>query len=124
MKLFRHYLEMVAAMFAGMLVLGGALRLGLGLADVDFSAARHPELVSLEMAFDMAAGMVVWMRYRRHRWAPTLEMAGAMFVPALALFPLLWSDAITADSLLMIEHVAMLPLMYALMLLRRQEYVH
>jgi hypothetical protein len=124
MQLFRHYLEMVAAMFVGMLVLGGALRLGLSLADVDFSAARHPELVSLEMAFDMAVGMVVWMRYRGHRWAPTLEMAGAMFVPALALFPLLWSDAITADSLLMIEHVAMLPLMYALMLLRRREYVH
>ncbi|MFC5748958.1 hypothetical protein [Actinomadura rugatobispora] len=117
---FRHYLEMVAAMFVGMAVLGGAVRL----AGVNLSAARHPELVSLEMAFDMAVAMIVWMRYRGHRWTPTLEMAGAMFVPALALFPLLWTGVITAGSLLMIEHVVMLPLMYALMLLRREEYSH
>ena len=118
----RHYLEMVAAMVVGMIILGGALRGVLALAGIGFSAARNPELTSLEMAFDMAAGMVVWMRYRGHGWASTLEMAGVMFFPALALFPPLWLGVVTADSLLTLEHLVMLPLMLAVMLRRRGEY--
>jgi hypothetical protein len=117
-----HYLEMVAAMVVGMIVLGGALRGVLALAGVEFSATRYPELTCLEMAFDMAAGMTVWMRYRRHGWASTLEMAGVMFFPALALFPPLWLGVIAADSLLTLEHLVMLPLMLAAMLRRRGEY--
>jgi hypothetical protein len=118
----RHYLEMVAAMVAGMIVLGGMSRAVLTPAGIEFSAARHPELTSLEMAFDMTAGMVVWMRHRGHAWASTLEMAGVMFFPALALFPPLWLGVVTADSLPMLEHLVMLPLMLAVMLRRRGEY--
>jgi len=116
-----HYLEMVAAMFVGMFVLGTALRGGLALAGLEFPA-WSPELTSLEMAFDMAAGMVVWMRFRGHGWAGTLEMAGIMFAPLAVLFPLLWLELIPADSLLLLEHVAMFPLMLVLMLRRREEY--
>jgi hypothetical protein len=116
----RHYLEMVAAMLAGMAVLGG-LVWG-ALAVVGLEMPDQPELVSLEMAVYLAAGMVVWMRHRRHGWPAALEMAGAMFVPALALFPVLWLGAIGGDDLLMLEHVLMLPLMYAVMLRRRFEY--
>jgi hypothetical protein len=116
----RHYLEMVAAMFVGMAVLGGLVRgtlavLGLEMPD-------QPELISLEMGVYMAVGMVAWMRHRRHGWASTLEMAGVMFVPALALFPLLWAGAVSGDDLLMLEHVLMLPLMYVVMRRRRSEY--
>jgi hypothetical protein len=119
----RHYLEMVVAMFAGMFVIGGAVRGVLALAGVEgYSLAAYPELVTLEMAFDMAAGMVVWMRVRGHGWASTLEMSGAMFAPALVLIPFLWLGALTADSLMLLEHVAMLPLMLLIMLSRRAEY--
>jgi hypothetical protein len=118
----RHYLEMVVAMVVGMMVLGAATRGILALAGVEFTATRHPELTSLEMAFDMSAGMVVRMRHRGHGWASTLEMCGAMFAPALTLFPLLWLDVIAAESLMALEHVAMFPLMLLVMLCRRHEY--
>ena len=117
----RHYLEMVVAMFVGMGVLGGAVRGILALAGSEFPA-QYPELTSLEMALTMSIGMVVWMRYRGHGWASTLEMAGVMFVPSIVLFPLLWLGLIGGESLLMIEHIAMLPLMYLVMLRRRGEY--
>ncbi|MFD3927345.1 hypothetical protein [Streptomyces sp. NPDC058614] len=120
-RFLRHYLEMVAAMAVGMLVLGPALRGVLWLASLDFPS-QYPELVCLEMAFDMSAGMVVWMRHRGHAWAGTLEMAGAMFAPFLVLFPLLWLGALSGESLLLLEHVLMLPLMFLLMLRRRAEY--
>ncbi|GAA3809746.1 hypothetical protein GCM10022226_32610 [Sphaerisporangium flaviroseum] len=114
----RHYVEMVLAMLVGMAVLGllrGAVGLGL-------SYERDPELAYLLMAFDMSVGMAVWMRYRGHGWARTLEMCGAMFAPVLPLFPLLWLDVIDGMDLMMIAHVAMLPLMLIVMLWRRDEY--
>ena len=49
-------------------------------------------------------------------------MAGAMFAPTLALVPLLWLGVISGDTLLVLEHMAMLPLMYLVMVRRRAEY--
>jgi hypothetical protein len=62
------------------------------------------------------------MRHRGHGWASMLEMAGAMFAPAVALFPLLWLGVIAGDALLVLEHLAMFPPMYLVMLCRRAEY--
>jgi hypothetical protein len=120
-RFLRHYLEMVAAMVVGMVVLGAALRGGLALVGLEFPT-RYAELAALEMTVDMSVGMVVWMRHRGHRWASTLEMVGAMFAPAVALVPLLWLGVISGDDLLVLEHLAMLPLMYLVMLRRRAEY--
>jgi hypothetical protein len=120
-RFLRHYLEMVAAMLVGMVVLGAAVRGVLALTGREFPA-QYPELAALEMAATMSVGMMVWMRHRGHGWASTLEMAGAMFAPAVALLPLLWLGAITGDALLLLEHLAMLPLMYLIMRRRRAEY--
>jgi hypothetical protein len=117
----RHYLEMAAAMLVGMVALGAAVRGVLALAGLELPA-QYPELAALEMTVTMAVGMVAWMRHRRHRWASTLEMAGAMFAPAVALFPLLWLGVIAGDALLLLEHLAMFPLMYLVILRRRAEY--
>jgi hypothetical protein len=117
----RHYLEMVVAMVAGMVIVGAGVRGILALGGLEFPA-QYPEVTALGMAFDMSVGMVVWMRYRGHGWASTLEMVGAMFAPAIALLPLLWLDVISGDVLVLLEHVAMLPLMWAVMLRRRTEY--
>ena len=76
----------------------------------------------LEMAATMSVGMVAWMRHRDHGWASTLEMAGAMFAPAVALFPLLWLAVIAGDALPVHEHLVMFPLMYLVMRRRRAEY--
>ena len=118
----RHYLEMVVAMGAGMLVLGAARARLLALADVEDPTARDPALAALVMALDMSVGMVAWMRYRGHAWAGTLEMVGAMFGPAVILAPLSWLGVISGDQLMTITHVAMLPIMLAVMVRRRGEY--
>jgi hypothetical protein len=121
----RHYVEMVIAMLLGMLVLGGAGAALLGAVGVDVGDWRDdaPELLLLGMAFSMTAPMVAWMRYRGHGWAPAWEMTGAMFAPTFVAIALLWAGAVEdTHSLLMIQHVAMFPLMLLVMLFRREEY--
>jgi hypothetical protein len=120
-RFLRHYLEMVAAMLVGMVVLAAALRGVLALAGLPYPT-RYPELAAMEMAFTMSVGMVAWMRYRGHGWASTLEMTGAMLAPVILLVPLLWLGVLTGDSLLVLEHLVMFPLMFAVMLRRRAEY--
>jgi putative intracellular protease/amidase len=118
----RHYLEMVVAMLLGMYVLGAALRAGLGIAGVEYSMLRFPELVVLEMGCTMALGMAAWMRYRGHGWPATLEMSAAMLVPAVVAAVLVWLDALDGDAAMMPEHTVMFPLMLLVMLRRRDEY--
>jgi len=119
-RFLRHYVEMIVAMVVGMVVMGAAVRGGLALAGLEFPASV--ELTTLEMAFNMSVGMVAWMRYRGHGWAPTLEMVGAMFAPAAVLLPLVWLGTISGEDLFHLQHLAMLPVMYLVMLRRRAEY--
>jgi hypothetical protein len=121
----RHYVEMVAAMFLGMFVLGAILVVLLGLVGIDVSDWRTdaPELLLLGMAATMSAPMVAWMRHRGHGWAPAWEMTASMFVPSFLAIALLWGGAVDdTDTLLEIQHVGMFPSMLAAMLLRRGEY--
>lgn len=113
-----HYVEMIIAMFVGMYALGALLDL-LGLS---VSHSRNPELSYLVMAFNMSIGMTAWMRIRGHGWASTLEMCAAMFVPVVPLFPLLWLGLIGGDALMLVAHLAMFPLMLAVMLRRLDEH--
>jgi hypothetical protein len=118
-----HYIEMVVAMFVGMLVLGGLLRAGLAAAGVEYSMERYPELMLIEMGCTMAIGMLVWMRIRRHGWAPTVEMSVAMLLPGVAVAPFVWLDAMTGGTAMVVEHAVMFPLMLAVMLRRSGEYL-
>jgi hypothetical protein len=117
-----HYVEMVVAMLVGMFVLGGLVRGALALAGVEYGMASHPEATILEMAADMTIGMVVWMRVRGHAWAGTLEMAAAMAAPAVVLVPFTGLGLLGADTAMLLEHLAMFPLMLLAMLRRRCEY--
>lgn len=117
-----HYVEMIIAMVVGMIVLGMARAGLLGLLDVELSSASQPELAALLMAFDMSVGMVVWMRYRGQAWAPTMEMVGVMFAPVVLLAPFRLAGLMSGHALMMVMHIAMLPLMLAVMLRRREEY--
>jgi len=110
-----HYLEMVAAMVLGMVVLGRPLDAVL---DVD---GTGPMLV--EMAATMTIPMVAWMRVRGHGWQSCLEMGASMVLPALGTLALLGARIVEhAGALMTIEHAVMLPAMLAAMLLRREEY--
>ena len=123
----RHYLEMVAAMFLGMLVLGvpgeAALHaMGTGSSELRSDA---PALLFVGMAFTMTVPMVGWMRFRGHRWPATMEMTASMVLPTLGVIALLGLGIVEGmGSLMVIEHVGMLLAMFAAMLLRRDEYAH
>ena len=121
----RHYLEMVAAMLLGRVILGlpaaGLLALaGSSLGELE---AEAPAVYLLGMAVTMTAPMVAWMRHRGHAWQPCAEMSAAMFLPAFAAIGLLATGAVESfHALLMLEHIAMGPLMLLAMLLRYREY--
>src|SRR5919204_6874254 len=87
----RHYIEMVVVMFAGMVVLGLPGEAALHAIGSRTSELREtaPATVFLGMAFTMTVPMVAWMRYRGHRWQPTLEMAASMIIPTLVAIALL-----------------------------------
>jgi hypothetical protein len=123
-KFTRHYLEMVAAMFAGMIVLGipgeGILRL-IG-SSTDEIRDTAPELVFLGMALTMTIPMVGLMRRMGHAWRPCWEMAASMILPSVGAIVLLWAGVGDFDTLMIYEHPVMLVAMLVAMLLRYDEY--
>jgi hypothetical protein len=117
----RHYVEMLAAMFLGMGVL--IMPLGAALGVVGLSLHGTNVLMISGMALTMTAPMVAWMRYRGHGWPACADMSAAMAIPTLGVLALLWSGLVgDLGTLLVIEHVVMLPSMLVAMLLRRDEY--
>ena len=123
----RHYIEMVIAMVAGMIVLGVPAVAALPAFDTtaDQLRADAPAFVLLGMATTMTIPMVAWMRFRGHGWPASIEMGLSMFIPTFAAVALLATGVMTEiGSLLSLQHVAMLPSMLIAMLLRRDEYTH
>ena len=110
-----HYLQMLAAMLAGMVVFGPLLML------VGDAGA---EVGALLMATAMTAGMTAWMAWRRHRWAAIAEMGLSMYLSFVVLFPAFWLGLLSGSGVLAVGHVLMLPAMALAMLRRREEYLH
>jgi hypothetical protein len=120
----RHYIEMVLVMLVGMAVLAVPARWASAVLwpDVDQNATT---LMLGRMAATMTLPMVPWMRWRGHGWRASLEMAGAMIVPAIAVIGLLEAELVAGVGLLMtVEHAAMFVAMFAVMIARPQEYSH
>ena len=121
----RHYVEMVVVMFLGMAVLGLPAGFALGLFGSSWSElqADAPAAMLLLMAATMTVPMVAWMRRRGHGWRPTNEMSASMIVPTLAVIGL---DAVgvmnDVGTMLLVEHIAMLAGMFAVMAVRPGEY--
>jgi hypothetical protein len=116
----RHYLEMVAAMIAGMVLLGPPVMMGSRL--LGYSFMFDPTIRTLIMATNMNIGMIVWMQYRGHTWERTLEMVAGMTIPFLAFLVPMWLGLITETTLNVAGHAAMLVGMWASMAFRRAEY--
>lgn len=113
----RHYVEMVVVMLVGMTVLGIP-------AGVVVDTGRTGAMVAV-MGATMTVSMVGWMRWRGHRWQPTLEMAGSMVVPTLGALALLSAGLVESQGLLLsLEHAVMFTAMLGVMLMRRGEYSH
>lgn len=111
----RHYLEMVAAMVIGMVVLGP-------LWPAEWVA--RADVHALVMAADMTIAMALWMDIRSHSWPRIVEMCAAMCVPFVALLVPYWLGALSGSALMVAGHVIMFPLMLVAMLWRRAEYWH
>jgi hypothetical protein len=111
-----HYVQMLAAMGAGMLVLGPLSML--------VGDAAGVEAHSLLMATWMTAGMTAWMAWRRHAWPAIAEMGLAMYASFAVLFPVYWLGALSGHGVMLAGHVLMFPAMALAMLRRREEYVH
>jgi hypothetical protein len=116
-----HYLEMLLAMGIGMMLLYPLWMMLTHDAD-PAGVLRSTEVESLVMASTMAVPMAAWMRFRGHRWPPTLEMVAAMYAGFVILFPAFWAGALDAAGVLTYGHVLMLVLMLGAMLWRRGEY--
>ena len=119
----RHYLEMCAAMLAGMVVFGAAVRWFCSLTGHE-SLLEHPGASAPIMATNMAAGMVLWMKYRGDGWAPIAEMSAAMYAPLVVLLVPFWLGVLPGGTLLGMTHLLMLPAMWLAMAHRRHEYDH
>jgi hypothetical protein len=85
LRFVRHYLEIVVAAVAGMVVLGPAASMLLN--SIGWAGLlAHSETYALVMATNMAVATAAWMRFRRHGWAAIAEMAVAMYAPFVVLF--------------------------------------
>jgi hypothetical protein len=116
-----HYLEMVAAMIAGMAILGPLESLVIDAAGWS-SAFDRAGVNAMLMATNMTVAMAGWMRFRGHTRTPIIEMSASMFVPFLILLVPLWQEAISERTFVLGGHVLMLLGMFLAMLLRPEEY--
>ena len=108
-------------MLVAMAVFGGVVSLVFGL--LGHSTLLHyAGLRAFVMTANMTIGMTIWMRFRGHGWAPTLEMDGAMVLPIVLLIGPYWAGVISAGALLGAMHALMLPFMLVVMLRRYDEY--
>src|SRR5262247_3048439 len=120
-RFIRHYIEMIVAMIGGMMILGPVESLLLD--PVGWAEVRgRPEFRALIMATNMTVPMVAWMWYRRHSWVATGQMVGAMYLPFVAFFPLLWLGLLSGTGMMVAGHVLMVPAMTVAMLWRVREY--
>lgn len=136
-RLIQHYLEMVIAMFVGMMVWGrlSAILFGLGGAMGMHASMHATEVIYAEqsvmsqiggitaMDLSMIVPMVLLMRYRGHSWRHGAEMSAAMVVPAIPVnaAELIWPGTFGSMSA-MWSHGAMLLGMAALMIAQRDRY--
>jgi flagellar biosynthetic protein FliP len=118
-----HYLEMLAAMIAGMAIGGGLVSLFCSLTGHE-DLLEHAGASAPIMATNMVIGMTVWMRLRGHDWQAIAEMAAAMYVP-LAMFIIpFWLGVVPGGLMLGGMHLLMLPAMWFVMARRPAAYVH
>jgi hypothetical protein len=117
----RHFLEMLAVMVAGMLATGAIFLSVVGLKTWNEVTIAYPTQALVAMAVGMTAPMVAWMLYRGMGRRNTYEMALAMVLPVIPFLCLVWfsvTKSAECGAYCAVTVVAML----ALMRFRRSEY--
>jgi hypothetical protein len=118
----RHLLEMVVAMAVGMQVIFGEYEAIAAAGGYRDAMTQLPELSTLVMAGAMVVPMALWMNHRGHLRRRTIEMAGAMGLPALVVLAMSSAGVVSSADLGSVYHAAMYAGMLGVMLFRRHEY--
>lgn len=117
----RHFLEMFAAMAAGMVATCAIFLSVVGLSSWDQVTVRYPAQALLAMAVGMTVPMVAWMAYRRMGWRNSVEMTAAMALPAIPFLCLVWFE-VTKSALCGAYCAVTIVAMLGLMFYRRSQY--
>ena len=75
------------------------------------------------MATSMSVGMAALMAWHRSPVASIVEMCLAMYLSFAVLLPAHWLGALSGGAVIGLGHVVMLPMMAAVMLHRREQYL-
>ena len=86
----QHFLEMLAAMAAGMIAAGAIFLSVVGLKTWDQVLVQYPTQALLAMAAGMTIPMVGWMLFRGMGARNSAEMAAAMVLPVIPFLCLVW----------------------------------
>ena len=117
----RHFLEMLAAMAAGMIAAGAIFLSVVGLKTWDQVLLQYPTQALLAMAAGMTIPMVAWMLFRGMGARNSAEMAAAMVLPVIPFLCLVWfgvTKSAWCGPYCALTIVAMLGLMFY----RRSQY--
>jgi cytochrome bd-type quinol oxidase subunit 2 len=117
----RHFLEMLGAMAAGMLVTGAIFLFVVGAKTWDEVTSQYPTQALLAMAAGMTIPMVAWMLHRGMGRRNTYEMAAAMILPVIPFLCLVWFNVTQSAECAAYCGVTIVA-MLALMRYRRAEY--
>ncbi len=119
----RHFLEMLAVMVAGMIAAGYIVVRAVGLTSWDAATFQYPTQCLLAMAVGMSVPMMVWMRLRGMGTRSSYEMAAAMILPVIPFLCLVWFN-VTEGAQCGAYCIASVVVMFALMRFRPTEYAH
>jgi cytochrome bd-type quinol oxidase subunit 2 len=117
----RHFLQMLAAMVAGMIATGAIFLTIVGAKTWDEVTTQYATQALLAMAVGMTVPMVAWMVYRGMGWKNSYEMAAVMVLPVIPFLCLVWFD-VTKSAQCGAYCLLTVAAMLGLMLYRRTEY--
>ena len=117
-----HFLEMCLTMCIGGITLNVLFFLGAAQIGYPNLLERFPEFSLLTIGINLAVPMTVWMRFRRHEWRPTLEMASTSILLPILLIGAAWLGIIPESSRLTLLKILACPIMLIPMLFRLDLY--
>ena len=117
----RHFLQMLAVMVAGMTATGAIFLTVVGLKTWEEVTIQYPTQALMAMAAGMTIPMVAWMLHRGMGRKNSYEMAVAMVVPVVPFLSLVWFD-VTQGALCGVYCASTVVAMLGLMYYRRNEY--
>ena len=118
-----HFLEMCVVMCAaGIATFSALLRWAGPLIGYSEFKRQFPELSTVLLALWFTMVMILWMRFRRHEWRPTLEMASTSIVALPLVMSAAWLGAVPRTGLYGLECGVACALMIVPMMFRLDHY--